>query len=458
MDAPEELEIPLLGGDVTEGVVRVGNTVRRPASPQSPAIAAYLRHLERAGVAEAPRHLGIDSQGRDILTFVEGETAGRPMHPWAAETSVLTAIAGLQRRLHDASPVDLELPPGAAFSLPARLEGVPDAWVRADVIGHNDLTPDNLIFRDGRLVGVIDFDLAGPTTRLLDIVTSLIYWGPLRDPVDRDPVLRDADAGARMRLYAAGYGLDPDQRIKLYDVAVRRQSRSWHVMKHAAETKGGGWARMWAEGVGDVILRSQQWLADNEAALRESLAPARENADSFAPYLPHAERKPTPGNLRLREATPADVAACVAIIMSVNGDGGDETGWRTMFDRTVAADDQALFVADIDGAIAGYARIVAHVVADDAPADAAPAGYYLMGLAIDTAWRRRGLAEALTSARLRWAWSRTDRVFYFASAANPASLDLHGRLGFEELTRAFSFPGIDFAGGVGVLSVLHRGA
>ena len=125
-----------------------------------------------------------------------------------------------------------------------------------------------------------------------------------------------------------------------------------------------------------------------------------------------------------------------------------------MFERTLAAEDQALFVADVEGEIAGYARIV-HLLGRDAPADAAPAGYYLMGLAVGIAWRRRGLAEALTKARLSWAWSRTDRVYYFASAeprlAGPAP---QARL--REVSRSFSFPGVDFAGGVGGALRLER--
>src|SRR3954451_11090836 len=158
----EDTEIPLLGGDVTEGVVRVGDTVRRPAGPYSSAIAAYLRHLEAAGFAESPRHLGIDVQGRDILTYLEGTTAGRPMEPWAAKPAVLVQIAELQRRLHDLSPLHLELPAGSAFSAPTHLDGVADPFDARDVIGHNALTPDNLIFRACGPVGVIDFDMAGP--------------------------------------------------------------------------------------------------------------------------------------------------------------------------------------------------------------------------------------------------------------------------------------------------------
>lgn len=450
----DDVEIPLLGGDVTEGVVRVGDTVRRPRSPQSGAIAAYLEALEAAGFAESPRYLGVDAKDRDILTFVEGTTAGRPMEDWAAGPEILTQIAAMQRRLHDATTLDLALPEGSAFGEPVRMEGVPDAYDRADVLGHNDLTPDNLIFRERRLVGVIDFDMAGPTTRLLDIVTTLLYWAPIRDPDDRDPVLRDADSGARMRLYANAYGLDPYDRQRLVDVAVRRQQRSWHIMKRAAETRGGGWARMWNEGVGDVILRSQRWLADNEPALRAALGPKQENPEGFAAYRPDAEPLPTPGGLQVREATTADVDSCVELIMAL--EGGSAHSWRSMFERTIGTADQALFVADVDGEIIGYARVLSHRRTQTASGDAAPAGYYLMGLVVGDRWRRRGIARALTEARLDWCWARTDRVWYFASADNRASLDAHRGLGFREVTREFQFAGVEFAGGVGVLSVCER--
>ena len=42
-------------------------------------------------------------------------------------------------------------------------------------------------------------------------------------------------------------------------------------MKHHAETLGGGWQRMWDEGVGDVIKRREAWLERNGAALTAAL-------------------------------------------------------------------------------------------------------------------------------------------------------------------------------------------
>lgn len=56
---------------MTASVVRVGSTVRRPAQPQSAAVADHLRHLGRVGSDSAPRFLG-----RDVLDHLPGDVAG----------------------------------------------------------------------------------------------------------------------------------------------------------------------------------------------------------------------------------------------------------------------------------------------------------------------------------------------------------------------------------------------
>ena len=65
-------EIPLAGGNVTP-VVRVGETVRRVPGPWSPAVHRLLDHLAARGVDGAPRFLGLDAQGREILSYITGE-------------------------------------------------------------------------------------------------------------------------------------------------------------------------------------------------------------------------------------------------------------------------------------------------------------------------------------------------------------------------------------------------
>ncbi len=175
---------------------------------------------------------------------------------------------------------------------------------------------------------------------------------------------------------------------------------------------------------------------------------------AFARYEPAVQRSATPETLVVRPGTAGDVDQCVRLLVAVRGE--DPAAWLPMFRRTLAAPDMLLVVAEVDGQIVGYARAVLFVRDHQAPADTAPDGYYLMGLVVHQGWRRRGIAERLTAARMDWVWPRADAIWYFASAENQASLDLHARLGFTEVTREFSYPGLVFAGGTGVLCRAER--
>ena len=110
-----------------------------------------------------------------------------------------------------------------------------------------------------------------------------------------------------------------------------------------------------------------------------------------------------------------------------------------------------LFVASVEGCFAGFGRTTHFIPPAGARPNVAPEGYYVVGLLVDPAWRRRGVGLALTRARMGRAFERGEHVWFFANARNRASLDLHARLGFVEVTRDFAFPGVSFDGGVGVL-------
>jgi hypothetical protein len=69
----------LFGGTTNSGLVtRVGDTVRRPLRPTSGATHALLDHLEAAGFDGAPRYLGIDDRGREVLSYVPGTAIIQP--------------------------------------------------------------------------------------------------------------------------------------------------------------------------------------------------------------------------------------------------------------------------------------------------------------------------------------------------------------------------------------------
>ncbi|HEY3961829.1 MAG TPA: phosphotransferase [Gaiellaceae bacterium] len=137
-------ETPLGGGASGLGVVRVGDTVRRPPRLVTTTMREVLQHLERVGFNEAPCWLGVDDQGRDILTWIEGDTfieRGR-MHPYIGEPpdrvlfddAQLVAVFQLLRRYHDTYD--------------------------GEVICHGDYGPWNVVWRDGLPAAIIDFDNA----------------------------------------------------------------------------------------------------------------------------------------------------------------------------------------------------------------------------------------------------------------------------------------------------------
>jgi phosphotransferase family enzyme len=270
----EAVEIPLVGGDVTEGVVRVGDTVRRPRGPWSGSIACYLRHLEAVGFEEAPRYLGIDAEGRDILAFVAGDVPSQPVvEAWVGTREVLVAVASLLRRLHDAS-ASFVAPPDAVWfgddiqvALPDDVPPEPPG----ELITHSDVTPQNVVFRNGVPVALIDFDLTRPGTRLRDVVNTAMWWVPLMPVRDRDPAFASSAVAQRLAAFADAYKLDATGRSEFVDVAIVGATRTWHRMRANAELRGGGWVRMWAEGVGDRILRRRSWLVSNRELLTSVL-------------------------------------------------------------------------------------------------------------------------------------------------------------------------------------------
>jgi hypothetical protein len=272
VDEAGQAEIPLGGGDVTEGVVRVGDTVRRPVGPHSPLVHALLTHLESGGFEGAPRFLGIDGSGREVLSYIDGEVAGRPRPPWIAEETRLASIGRLVRAYDDAA-ASFTPPPGVLLdTTSADPPGIPAAPAYPpELVAHVDITPENVIFRNGRAYALIDFDLAKPATRTDEMFNAMLWWAPLSDPRDVDPLLRDVDVPRRARILADEYGLSGADRERIMEVGMLRNRRAWYLMRQRAQAHGGGWQRMWDEGVGDVIKRREAWLDRHAVTLTAAL-------------------------------------------------------------------------------------------------------------------------------------------------------------------------------------------
>jgi tRNA A-37 threonylcarbamoyl transferase component Bud32 len=177
-------EVPLTGGRVTRGVVRVGDTVRRPVSGNSALVRSLLRLLEDRGFEAAPRYLGADEQGREVLSYLPGEVPTNIGPAFSDRT--LRAAARLICRFHDATA-------GTAIAL------------GRETVCHGDLSPCNFVFRDGEPVGIIDFDAAAPGNRLTDVGYALFLW--LNIGTDGPPAPEQA---RRTKVFCRAYGFEPD--------------------------------------------------------------------------------------------------------------------------------------------------------------------------------------------------------------------------------------------------------
>ncbi len=249
-------EQPLTGGNATAGVVRVGDTVRRPAGPWTPAVHALLGHLHDVGFTAAPRPLGLDEQGREVLTFAPGSTVWPDRFDLMEPARQLARVGRLIRDLHDAV-AGFTPPPDACWQVLIPAEG------GGDIIAHHDLAPWNLVTDDRDRWTIIDWDVAAPGSRLWDIAYALHGFVPL----SADPALRRADAGARMRCLVDAYGLDEADRRSLVPMLGRR-TRAMHDFLKAASARGQQpWTTLWAEGHGDtwrndadhIEARRQEW-------------------------------------------------------------------------------------------------------------------------------------------------------------------------------------------------------
>lgn len=151
-------------------------------------------------------------------------------------------------------------------------DGIPSAVGPGPTfIGHRDVTPENVVFRDGRAFALIDFDMCRPSSRVDEVCNLLLWWAPLMPPEDREAVLRDEDAIVRAARLVDAYGLEPADRARVVEVALNGADRAWFLMRERAALLGGGWGRMWDEGVGDRIVRRRAWVATNRDALHAAV-------------------------------------------------------------------------------------------------------------------------------------------------------------------------------------------
>jgi hypothetical protein len=244
--ASPEVEVPLHGGRVTVGIVRIGATVRRPWKPSSDRMAKLLGYLEERGCTWVPRHLGRDPQGRDVLSFIDGEV---PDHWREFEDAQIAAAAALLRKFHEATR-------GSPL-----VEG-------AAVLVHNDPAPSNFVFQNDVPVALIDFDMLAPGDPLEDVGYMAWSWC-VSSKANRLPVSFQA---RQVRVLVDAYGLEAAHRRDLVSAMLERQERNirfWTKQQRARATTVAS-----TDQITEIIAwsrREREYTSVNRAAFESAL-------------------------------------------------------------------------------------------------------------------------------------------------------------------------------------------
>lgn len=250
-----ESEEALEGGNLNSGVVRFGETVRRRSGPWTPAVHHLLGFLADRGYP-APRPIGMDEKGREVLTFIPGQS----VHPDHLEiidsVETLRRVGSLITDFHVAQ--DGYVAPTDAIW---RNEGR-DPTGSDEVIAHNDLAPWNLITGiDGWVF--IDWDLAAPGRRFWDLAWALHSFVGLWPESE----LTDEEFARRIAAFCDGAGVVASDRSPLLEVVVERthhhadilQERAGEGLVEYQRLVADGHAEKWEGASNHVAKKLERW-------------------------------------------------------------------------------------------------------------------------------------------------------------------------------------------------------
>jgi hypothetical protein len=246
--------------------MRNGDTVRRPGQPWNKDVHQLLRHVRDRGFLLVPEPRGFDEQGREILSYLEGDTLAS-VTPWPGSLwsdELLAEVGHTVAAYHDAVA---DFIPDADACWQFR----PRPLEPGEIICHHDFAPYNAVFKGDRLLGIIDWDGAGPGTIQEEIAFLVWQWVPLVPPDLKEHVGCDPhmDEGARLRKLLESYGYGT--RGGLIDAVIERIEVSRSGIEERAAAGDPPYVALRDEGYTRGMERSIQYLIERSSYLQTEI-------------------------------------------------------------------------------------------------------------------------------------------------------------------------------------------
>jgi hypothetical protein len=256
----------LQGGVANAGsVLRIGDEVVRPSSQHSETLHELLRHVRSRGFLGVPEPRRLDGHGREWLSYIPGDVPIPPFPAWSTTDAVLASTARLIRAFHDATASFVPAP-GATWN--AELSD-PEG---GDVICHNDVCPENVVYRNSKAVALLDFDFAAPGRRTFDLAAFASMCVPLDAPNDLGRSGRSGlDPFTRLRLVADTYGLPPG-RDELVGLIAERFEHGGDFVQRRVDAGIPAFVQMWQEAGGrERYERRRLWFESERERFLDSV-------------------------------------------------------------------------------------------------------------------------------------------------------------------------------------------
>ncbi len=250
----------ILDFGAVSSAVKIGDTVHRQAGPWTPTIHALLNFLNEKGFGFAPQVIGMDEQGREILTFLPGIAASRPWPANLFEMNSLEQVAKMLRQYHDIVE-GFQLDDEAEWRA-GKMQRLP-----GQIIRHGDLGPWNTLWQGNSLTGLIDWDFAEPGERVTDVAQMAYYFVPLRgeEGWQQAGFAERPEFGKRLGALVEAYGMfNPDE--------VADALLEWLVEESRRVNEWGGegrepWASFLQRGDDKEILEDMDWIEKNRRSI-----------------------------------------------------------------------------------------------------------------------------------------------------------------------------------------------